>query len=866
MDNKVLLFNTRYLTFFTVLFSICLFTIPSQAFSAETQQRELTIASSNNFPPINLLDSSGNLDGFGRDLSDAVTQALGVRAKHIHSSTWTEVLQWLDTGEADLIHDTGFTQERTGYLDFTTPILEMPEVIFVRENNHFINNLDSLNGRTVACVRNHISHIYLQSFPDIICKIVETPLQGLYALVAGEVDALVYPQMIIEYLSQTLRLSDQFKIVGTPLRNLHWSMTVKKGNLDLLERLNEGIARVRQSGEYDKIYQKWYGKQLLARYSTTEIVIGALLLALIAILTGAITVMQLTNRKIQEAREAQKENETKYRDLIENIPDIIYRTDIEGEISFIAGRVKEISGYTEKEALGMKVAEQIYSNPDDRALLLAELQQHGQITNFEAKLTRKDGSFWWGSTNARMLIDDEGIVQGVEGIVRDISERKMAEDKLNYQATHDMLTNLINRPEFERRSNRLLSTLSPDSENHAMCFLDLDQFKIINDTCGHSAGDELLRQISVVLKAAVRRRDTLARLGGDEFGVLMEHCSISQAQRACNNILNNLHDFQFLWDGQVFRIGASIGLVAITPDTLDFTELMKRADAACYMAKDLGRHRTHLYHPEDTKLVERKGEMQWVTRIHQALEDNRFCLYAQPIVPLNKDSHIDKGDHYEILLRMLGKDGKVIPPGAFLPAAERYSLIETLDSWVIKHLFEFFKSNPEVVKNTNMVSINLSGPSLTNESFLEFINTQLDRSGVDPGKICFEITETVAISNLAAANSFISILKQIGCHFALDDFGSGLSSFAYLKNLPVDFLKIDGMFVKDIVEDPIDHAMVKSINEIAQVMKIQTIAEFVEDDEIRMMLQAIGVDYAQGYGIGKPFPIDYLVNQKAISN
>lgn len=862
MENRIRpLFNTTP-AFLALLVSICLFAASPHVYSASPQQEVLTIASSNNFPPINLLDSSGNLDGFGSELSDAVIRTMGVRAKRIHSSSWSEVLQWLDSGEADLIHDTGFTEERTSYLDFTAPILEMPEVIFVLKNNHFIHNLASLNGRRVACVRNHISHIYLQKFPGITCKVVETPLQGLYALVAGEVDALVYPSMIIEYFAQKLRFSDQLKTVGAPLRNLHWSMTVKKGNRDLLERLNQGIALVKQSGEYDKIHQKWYGKQMLAKYSTTEIFVGTLLLVLIAIMAGAIAVLLLTNRNVREAREALEENESKYRDLIENIPDIIYRTDNEGKINFISGRVEEIMGYTREEAMGMKMAEEVYVEADDRAPLLAALQQDGQISNFEAKLKRKDGSIWWGSANARVLVDDQGILRGVEGIVRDISVRKIAEDKLSYQATHDMLTDLINRAEFERRSSRLLSTLSDESEEHALCFLDLDQFKIINDTCGHSAGDELLRQVSVILKASVRKRDTLARLGGDEFGILMEHCTISQAQRACNDILNSLHEFQFLWDGHIFRIGASIGLVEVNPDTRDFTELMKQADAACYMAKDLGRHRTHLYHPDDTKLAERKGEMQWVSRIHQALQDNRFCLYAQPIVTLGSRHDNNKGEHYELLLRMIGKDGEIIPPGDFLPAAERYNLIEILDSWVIKHVFEFIVTNPDVIEKVSLLSINLSGPSLTNGGFLDFITTQLEKSGVEPGKICFEITETVAISNLSTAINFISILKGIGCRFALDDFGSGLSSFAYLKNLPVDFLKIDGMFVKDIVDDPIDHAMVKSIHEIAQVMNIQTIAEFVENSDIRDTLQIIGVDYAQGYGIGRPFSIDRLVERE----
>ena len=284
---------------------------------------------------------------------------------------------------------------------------------------------------------------------------------------------------------------------------------------------------------------------------------------------------------------------------------------------------------------------------------------------------------------------------------------------------------------------------------------------------------------------------------------------------------------------------------------------MKQADSACYMAKDLGRNRIHVYHPEDSDLAQRKGEMQWITRINQALEEDRLCLFAQSIM------NLDTGDphHYEILIRMRDRHQKIIPPGAFLPAAERYNLIEILDRWVVKQVFSLLTEHPRFVEQIGLLSINLSGPSLTNDSFLEFVIGQLDQSGLDASRFCFEITETVAISNLTTAIGFISALKAKGCRFALDDFGSGLSSFGYLKNLPVDYLKIDGIFVKDIVDDNMDYAMVKSINEIAHVMGMQTIAEFVENDEIKGMLKAIGVNYVQGYGIGRPVPIETLVQE-----
>ncbi len=520
---------------------------------------------------------------------------------------------------------------------------------------------------------------------------------------------------------------------------------------------------------------------------------------------------------------------------------------------------EKMFGYQSGEMLGMHM-----SSLHARTNLTAgsthenierELKVHG-VWRGEVHNVKKDGTEFWSSVSVSAL--DHPEYGKVWVTVRtDITERKLLDAKVRYQANHDALTGLISRYEFEQRVTRLLSSLSKEHTAHAMCFLDLDQFKVINDTCGHAAGDELLRQIGRVLQETIRKRDTLARLGGDEFGVLMEHCTLEQAHRVADDILNAIMDYQFFWDDNAFRIGVSIGLVAITEASGNFTDIFKRADAACYLAKDLGRNRIHAYHPDDTELAVRHGEMQWVGRIHRALNEDRYCLYAQPIVPLDDSEH----RHYEMLLRMIDETGKVVPPGTFLPAAERYNLIGILDRWVVENALTLLAQNPPFTDRIHFISINLSGQSLTSGDFLDFIREQIRNTGIEASKVCFEVTETLAISNLVAARTFINSLKDLGCHFALDDFGSGLSSFGYLKNLPVDYLKIDGMFVKDIVDDPIDHAMVKSINEIGQVMGMQTIAEFVENDEIKVMLGEIGVDYVQGYGVGKPLPFDEVVEQ-----
>ena len=464
-----------------------------------------------------------------------------------------------------------------------------------------------------------------------------------------------------------------------------------------------------------------------------------------------------------------------------------------------------------------------------------------------------------------------GINSMLEIISKDIEEREEREKNLlesdallSYQANHDALTGLFNRREFESRLQRLLKVTHIEKTEHVMCYLDLDQFKIINDTCGHFAGDELLRQLCHVLQQTIRKHDTLARLGGDEFGVLMEDCSIEDAIRVAKNLCTQVEKYRFAWDNQYFSLGVSIGVVAINHLSTSSIELFQAADAACYAAKDAGRNQIHVYIEDDVETAKRHSEMQWIVKINKAIEEKRFMLYAQSIVSL-KDNM--SGYHYEILLRMVDENGKIIQPGSFLPAAERYNLMTKLDRLVIQMVIDFFREHPEQLHQLSLCSINLSGQSLTAPGFIDYILELFSNYNIPAEKICFEITETAAISNMAMASKFIHVMKEQGCYFALDDFGSGLSSFAYLKNLPVDYLKIDGMFVKDIVEDPIDYAMVKSIHEIGKVMNKKTIAEFVENTAIQEKLREIGVDYAQGYAISMPQPVEdfiLLSNKKII--
>jgi len=467
---------------------------------------------------------------------------------------------------------------------------------------------------------------------------------------------------------------------------------------------------------------------------------------------------------------------------------------------------------------------------------------------------------------AQDYIMKNNLVRLVPAIERELREvetrraRQRAEDTIRHMAYHDSLTGLINRAEFERRLKRILFGLKDNSYHHALLYIDLDQFKIINDTCGHVAGDELLKQLTVVLHKPIRESDTLARLGGDEFGILLENCPLEQSKLIADSIIKEVKDFHFAWQNQMFQIGASIGLVMLTDPEQGMTEVLSAADMSCYAAKDAGRNRYHIYSEDDSSLIRRHGEMKWVSRIHEALNNDTFVLYQQMMPAVDSQSNLST--NYEFLIRLKDKDG-IIAPGAFIPAAERYNLMTIIDRWVIskafKHIVQITESN-ENLKDA-IYFLNLSGTSLSDEAFFDFLREQFDEYSLSPEQICFEVTETAAITNLASTVEFIKQLKPLGCKFALDDFGAGLSSFSYLKSLPVDYLKIDGGFVRDMLEDPMDAAIVAAVNNIGHVAGLITVAEFVENEDIMRVLGEIGVDYAQGYALARPAPVEELMRE-----
>src|SRR6202050_5134905 len=563
--------------------------------------------------------------------------------------------------------------------------------------------------------------------------------------------------------------------------------------------------------------------------------------------------LDITERKLYE--EALFREKESVQITLQSIGDGVITTDAKGVIDYVNPVAEALTGWRLEDSQGRAIEEIFRAfheetcEPLENPLAVAIRRTRSIKSVRPMLLIRRDGNEIYVERKASPIRDGSGAVSGGVLVFHDVSEARELNRRLSYHASHDVLTGLVNRREFENRMERALKSAKARETSYALCCLDLDQFKIVNDTCGHSAGDALLGQVGALLKSKVRWRDTLARLGGDEFGILLESCSLDEAMRTAEALREAVRNFKFTWEERTFRLGASIGVVPITADNEDVASVLSAADSACQAAKEAGRNRVHSFEENDIDLMRRRREMQWAARINNALEEGRFELFRQTIMPLQKT---EAGAHYELLLRMRDEAGKIVGPDNFMTAAERYGITPSIDRWVIENAFRWLVSEADERARLSMCSINLSAQSLGDDKFLPYVIDQFHRSGLDATKICFEIMETAAIASFSQANRFIQALKELGCKFALDDFGTGLSSFGYLKHFPVDFLKIDGSFVHEILCDPIDREMVRSINEIGHLTGKKPIAEFAETAEIIQMLTSLGIDYAQGYGIAQP--------------
>jgi diguanylate cyclase (GGDEF)-like protein/PAS domain S-box-containing protein len=563
--------------------------------------------------------------------------------------------------------------------------------------------------------------------------------------------------------------------------------------------------------------------------------------------------LDITERKLYE--EALFREKESAQITLQAIGDGVITTDSDSVIDYINPVAETLTGWRLEDAMGRGIDEVFRAfheetcEPLENPLTSSIRRVRPMKSSRPMLMIRRDGNELYVESTAAPIRDGVGKVVGAVLVFHDVSESRELNRKLSYHASHDALTGLVNRREFESRIERCLKSARAQEGSYALCHLDLDQFKMINDSCGHAAGDTLLGQMGALLKSKIRWRDTLSRLGGDEYGVLLESASLEDALRTAEVLRETVKGFRFEWEDRVFKLSASVGVVPITADNEDVASILSAAEGACAAAKEQGRNRVHSFAENDIELMRRRRETQWAARISAALDDGRFELYRMPIMSLK---HREEGEHYEILVRMRDEQGKIISPDHFIAAAERYNITPAIDRWVIENTFRWLVSEADERERLLMCAINLSGQSLGDDKFLPFIIEQFQKSGLDASKICFEITETSAVASFSQANRFIRSLKELGCKFSLDDFGTGMSSFNYLKQFPVDYLKIDGSFVRGILNDPIDREMVRSINEIGRLTGKLVIAEFAENPEIIETLRQLGVDYAQGYGIAQP--------------
>jgi len=575
-------------------------------------------------------------------------------------------------------------------------------------------------------------------------------------------------------------------------------------------------------------------------------------------------------QKLRERVKVLQRETERLQGTLASIGDGVIRTDAAGRIDYLNPMAETLTGWRAADAIARPLGE-VYQVVDEVTRL--RLADPVQICLKEGKTVESPGHVLLVSADSREyairdsaapVFTPDGRPDGAVIVFKDVTLLRSKEREMVYLASHDALTGLINRREFETRLKRALRNARSDGREHVLLYLDLDEFKVVNDSCGHQAGDEMLQQITALLRSRVRRSDTLARLGGDEFGVLLEDCPVDQARQIAEEIRRTTREFRFRCKEQIFEVGLSIGFVPVDRNSGDLTQTMNAADAACYTAKQGGKNRVHEHEMDDATVAERYGEMQWIHHIHGAFEDRRFRLFyqfIQPLSPASPRAPLGAGSSgrellCEVFLRMLDRSGKVISPTAFIPAAERYRLIEPLDRWVVKAAFRALaEAQRREVARPVLFALNISGQSLSEEDFLMFVIEQIAESGVDPRRICFEITESAALSKLDSAIHFMAVLKAKGCRFILDDFGNGLSSFSYLRDLPVDFLKIDGELVQNLLGDRIKRAMVESINQIGHVLGLQTIAEWVENRQTLEALKELGVDYAQGYWLCRPQPL-----------
>lgn len=545
---------------------------------------------------------------------------------------------------------------------------------------------------------------------------------------------------------------------------------------------------------------------------------------------------------------------------LESIGEGVITTDTNGCIDYLNAAAEQLTGSQNDDAIGKTIGEiiSLVDEGDRRSLgdPVKRCLSEGRRVSLGRRalmLSHNGGDEYSIDLAASPVRDADGEIVGAVVVLHDVTEIRGLTRQMSYQASHDALTGLINRREFERRLEEALQGARAGDVTHALCYLDLDGFKTVNDTCGHMAGDNMLREVAGLIKNQIRDSDTVARLGGDEFGVLLIGCPLEKGRQIAGDVCHAVKDYRFVWRDKIFNIGVSIGLVEVGHESGEVEDALSAADSACYVAKKSGKGQVHVYSAHDEAVARHRGEIQWLQRLQSALKENRFELYTQPIVSFS--GKVESGPALEVLLRMQDEHGRKFAPREFMRAAERYALMPHVDRWVVQTTLAAMGQEALRLPKGRSCAINLSGQTLADESFLEFVVECLDSCGVDPGSICFEVNETSVIANVAHASRFIDVLHGMGCQFALDDFGSGMGSFATLKNLNMDFLKIDGSYIRNLDTDSVSQAMVSAMMKLARTLNFRVVAEHVESQASFEAARRMGVDFAQGFAIGRPQPL-----------
>jgi len=572
---------------------------------------------------------------------------------------------------------------------------------------------------------------------------------------------------------------------------------------------------------------------------------------------------------LKNAETQQRESEERFRDFAESGADWFWELNKNLQFHYASDRLEEITGISVQLLIGVSIRKTSLFKDSlkqkDVITLLEHINSGVDFRNLICTLTIDGNNLRVLQLSGKVLFDLNGNFLGYRGAARDITDAHLLSEQLKYDAIHDDLTGLINRKEFLQQLGVALGQSDRYQQHHILCFLDLDHFKLINDTCGHAVGDDFLKQISTTIQTLTRTQDTASRLGGDEFGLLLRNCELDEAMHIAESIRKAIEALPFLWENYTHTVSACIGMVVLNASITSPTHALQSADIACYSAKNRGRNQVCLYKQDDIDVKNRRTDVEWITRIQDAFDNDGFQLFYQPIFPLGINSvqtyngtdtqHVS---HYELLLRMQDESGKITTPSEFLGAVEHFGLSQRLDQWVLETALSWLQENPIHRDDLELCTINISGASLSDERFLNFVTVKLEDNPICAAKLCIEITESAAIRNLEATAQFIKTLKSKGCRFALDDFGKGFSSFSYLKSLPVDILKIDGGFIRDILKSEIDKAVVASVVSIAKELNMQTVAEFVESTEVAKLLTEMNIDYAQGFSIGKPRPLTLM--------